>query len=297
MVNRHKLEVPHKFGLSFDKTSWFAQLHGIARTTNNRTFRDLSKDHGQRTHNPLMLQLQNRYYNSVLSEWLFRYDYPHYFRAWDWDNQCSDFYQTRSGKLHSPRSVLTAGEGSYVEDLYPPLPPPLSNREKNAIKKFRRDGYYKIQDWFNWDSELHNEAHSESEAEIKKLYQLLEKTVDSDKSSRRWGTDGFLSRTILSKLLDDPRSILRKLVHGYLQDSDVRFTGIQLHILEGGKKAPTYEEYGNGAWHWDGCGTRLCLDLHDRRKQRTGKPCLCYPNIQRQSQNHVAQGIRSVRKK
>lgn len=60
-------------------------------------------------------------------------------------------------------------------------------------------------------------------------------------------------RTWLTPLLQE-HSVLRNLVHGYLQDADVSYHGVQFHELAADL---TMTNYPNANWHQDGCGHRL----------------------------------------
>lgn len=57
-------------------------------------------------------------------------------------------------------------------------------------------------------------------------------------------------------MLQKRDSLLRKLVHGYLQEADVSYHGYIYHLLHA-KSRTKKGEYRNSLWHWDGCGTRL----------------------------------------
>lgn len=204
---------------------------------------------------PDLKRLQELYFPNALSRFLMRVDYPRYFRAWDWDNMCSSMYNR--GVWHGGWHRTGSERREYLEEI---LPPPLSAKERAMIEQFRRDGFVRVE---HWDRESLPDPREEDN------FQQLFNDVYDDKLFEGLSSQG---RVMLSPLLDRKDSLLRKLVHGYLRSHDVRFTGLQLHKLEGGDEAPSYAAYQNGPWHWDGCGTRVkaWVFMTDVPSDRTG---------------------------
>jgi len=97
------------------------------------------------------------------------------------------------------------------------LPLAVDSRERTLVEQFRKDGFVRIDSWDGLDVE-----HVRDRASIRPMLR-----------------EG---------------SLLRKLVHGYLNVDEVVFTGIQFLGLKHGREK---KSYGNGQWHHDGCGQRV----------------------------------------
>lgn len=128
---------------------------------------------------------------------------------------------------------------------YRPEPPEisrdLSQRERELLAAFRRDGYVQIEHWDGLDLEqAAREAVAHIEAE----------------------RDHFSLKNVeaLAPLLLKG-SLLWKLVLGYL-GSDARYNGVESFRLVSNVSRRTYA---NANWHHDGCGRRLkaFIYLHD----------------------------------
>eukprot|EP00746_Dinoflagellata_sp_MGD_P072545 gnl/MRDRNA2_/MRDRNA2_294357_c0_seq1.p1 gnl/MRDRNA2_/MRDRNA2_294357_c0~~gnl/MRDRNA2_/MRDRNA2_294357_c0_seq1.p1 ORF type:complete len:264 (-),score=18.73 gnl/MRDRNA2_/MRDRNA2_294357_c0_seq1:140-931(-) len=120
--------------------------------------------------------------------------------------------------LHYFRSAVTKSFANDLPGHYRErVPLTLDSRERALVEQFRRDGFVRIDSWDGLD---------------------VQRVRD---------------RTSIHSMLEQG-SLLRKLVHGYLNSEEVVFTGVS--FLELAHGAPR-RKYDNAWWHHDVCAQRL----------------------------------------
>jgi hypothetical protein len=134
-------------------------------------------------------------------------------------------------KLEWPyRQSVSTLEGPHPHQLFE-LAPGLSNRERDLLNSFRRDGFVRIDSWDGLDMDALEGASRP----------ILEQWSGTQLGGRP-EIQGAL------KPLMDNDGLLKRLARGYL-GPHVDYHGDILFKLKG--------PYMNTAWHHDGCGSRL----------------------------------------
>lgn len=122
----------------------------------------------------------------------------------------------------------------------------LSPKEHLMLRQFLRDGYVVVG---HWDG-----LPEPGDASPMRRAELLPKGLKTNATRTIRDHTPVVYRSFLNPMLNEG-SLLRKLVHGYLQDADVSFHGASYGYLA--KTARHKKDYSNAMWHHDGCGTRL----------------------------------------